>query len=176
MTEGRTVGLAEALAGLVEVGVAHGVDEASVRAEGEALAATVAEAAPGAHVDWVRITGGDRGAEDFMAAASRGRRWRSGPTPVLSELVAGRSPGAAAYAKALGDVCVAAADLGEPTPRTVGNATTAAAAQLTALSSPSTPVASASSVAMARPADSRGLFTDPVDAPIDFAPQTCVGL
>ena len=37
MTEGRTVGLAEALAGLVEVGVAHGVDEASVRAEGEAL-------------------------------------------------------------------------------------------------------------------------------------------
>ena len=51
MTEGRTVGLAEALAGLVEVGVAHGVDEASVRAEGEALAATVAEAAPGAHVD-----------------------------------------------------------------------------------------------------------------------------
>ena len=148
MTEGRTVGLAEALAGLVEVGVAHGVDEASVRAEGEALAATVAEAAPGAHVDWVRITGGDRGAEDFMAAASRGRRWRSGPTPVLSELVAGRSPGAAAYAKALGDVCVAAADLGEPTPRTVGNATTAAAAQLTALSSPSTPVASASSVAM----------------------------
>ena len=148
MTEGRTVGLAEALAGLVEVGVAHGVDEASVRAEGEALAATVAEAAPGAHLDWVRITGGDRGAEDFMAAASRGRRWRSGPTPVLSELVAGRSPGAAAYAKALGDVCVAAADLGEPTPRTVGNATTAAAAQLTALSSPSTPVASASSVAM----------------------------
>ena len=104
MTEGRTVGLAEALAGLVEVGVAHGVDEASVRAEGEALAATVAEAAPGAHVDWVRITGGDRGAEDFMAAASRGRRWRSGPTPVLSDLVAGRSPGAAAYAKGLGDV------------------------------------------------------------------------
>ena len=133
--------LGQALAGLVEVALDHGVDEATARAEGEALAATVAEAAPGAFVDWVRLTGGDRGAEDFTAAASRGRRWRSGPTPALAELVTVNRTGATAYAKALGDVCLAAASLGTPTSRTIGNATTAAAAQLGALApAPTTPL------------------------------------
>jgi len=125
--------LAQALAGLVEAGLAAGADEQVVRAEGEALAATVAEAAPGAYADWVRETGGDRGAEDFTAAASRGRRWRSGPTPTLASLALAGGTGATAYARALGAVCQAAAGLGAPTPRTLGNATTAAAAQLAVL-------------------------------------------
>jgi len=125
--------LAQALAGLVEAGLAAGADEQVVRAEGEALAATVAEAAPGAYADWVRETGGDRGAEDFTAAASRGRRWRSGPTPTLASLALAGGAGASAYARALGAVCQAAAGLGAPTPRTLGNATTAAAAQLAVL-------------------------------------------
>jgi hypothetical protein len=138
--------LAEALAGLVEAGLAAGADEAVVRAEGEALAATVAEAATGAYADWVRETGGDRGAEDFTAAASRGRRWRSGPTPTLAGLVLAGGAGAAAYAKALGEVCVAAATLGRPTPRTLGNATTAAATQLGALSAGAASPAAATTI------------------------------
>ena len=105
MTEGRTVGLAEALAGLVEVGVAHGVDEASVRAEGEALAATVAEVprcARGLGAHHRRRPGGPRTSWRRPPADVGGGRGRH----PCSELVAGRSPGAAAYAKALGDVCV----------------------------------------------------------------------
>ena len=84
--------LSAALASLLEVAMAAGAPESDVRAEAEALAATVAEAATGAWVDWVAQTGGDRSAEDFATAASRGRRWRSTPTPTLARLAAERSP------------------------------------------------------------------------------------
>lgn len=133
---GHGVTLAQALAGLIEAAAAAGVPESTARAEGEALAATVAEAAPGAWVDWVRETGGDRGAEDFTAAASRGRRWRAAPTPTLASLVLERSPEAGGYARALAEVATAAALLGQPTSRVVGNATGAAAAQLSVLGRP----------------------------------------
>ena len=123
--------LAAALDALVDLVPAETADLA--RHEGEALAATVAEAATGAWLDWARETGGDRSAEDFMVAASRGRRWRSGPTTHLSALVSEGSPLATAYARALAEVARAGAMLGQPTPRTIGNATTAAAAQLTAV-------------------------------------------
>lgn len=130
MDSRRAPTLAQALAGLVEVALTYGIDETVARGEGEALAATVAEPATGAYVDWVRETGGDRGPEDFTAAASRGRRWRVGPTPTMADLARRDAPGAAAYARALGEVCLAGAELGHPNPRTVENATTAAAAQL----------------------------------------------
>ena len=122
--------LSAALASVLEVARAAGAPEPEARAEAESLAATVAEAATGAWVDWVAQTGGDRSAEDFAAAASRGRRWRSTPTPTLARLAADRSPEAPAYAKALALVCTAAAGLGTPTTQTIGNASQAAAAQL----------------------------------------------
>ena len=128
-----TSSLAAALAALGEAAAAAGVDPDVARAEGEAIAATVSEAATGAYLDWSAQTGGDRSAEDFFDAASRGRRFRSGPTPSVAALALARHPEALAYATALSEVCTAAATLGTPTPRVMGNASTAAAAQLGAV-------------------------------------------
>jgi len=112
-------------------------DEAAVR-EGEALAAAVAESAEQAYLDWGQQTGhGDPQA--FFDAAHRGRRWRAAPTVLLGQLVLNRSPKAADYAEAMADVCRAAQTLGAPSPRTAGNAAIAAAAQVSALSSPPAP-------------------------------------
>jgi adenylate kinase family enzyme len=122
--------LAAALRELATVAASAGIEPAVARAEGEALAATVAEAARGAFVDWCTHTGRASSADEFMDAASRGRRYRSAPTPSMGRLQLERSTHAPAYAQALADVAFAAATLGEPTPRTVGNATSAAAAQL----------------------------------------------
>ena len=136
--------LAAALAALDAAAAAAGVDPVVARAEGEALAATVSEAATGAYLDWSAQTGGDRSAEDFFDAASRGRRYRSGPTPSVAALALARHPEALAYATALSEVCTAAAMLGTPTPRVMGNASTAAAAQLGAVRpSPAAPTSPA---------------------------------
>ncbi len=107
-----------------------GLDEHSARAEGEALAATIAEPSRGAFVDWSRETGRAESAQEFMDAASRGRRYRSAPTPSMAVLALDGSVHAASYAEALSDVAMAACSLGEDNPRAVGNAATAAAAQL----------------------------------------------
>src|SRR5215204_2500278 len=132
--------LAAALAALDAAAAAAGVDPGVARAEGEALAATVSEAATGAYLDWSAQTGGERSAEEFFDAASRGRRYRAGPTPSVAALALARHPGALAYATALSEVCTAAAMLGTPTPRVMGNASTAAAAQLGAVRpSPASP-------------------------------------
>ncbi|WP_193610232.1 AAA family ATPase [Nocardioides lijunqiniae] len=122
--------LSAALDALVAVAATAGVDAATARREGECLAATIAEPARGAFVDWSAATGRERSAEEFMDAASRGRRYRSAPTPAMGELSLTGSAHAPAYAQALADVALAAATLGEENPRTVGNAATAAAAQL----------------------------------------------
>jgi hypothetical protein len=129
----ETSSLAAALAALGEAATAAGIDPDVARAEGEAIAATVAEAATGAYLDWSAQTGGDRSAEEFFDAASRGRRFRSGPTPSVAALALARHPEALAYATALSEVCTAAATLGTPTPRVMGNASTAAAAPLGAV-------------------------------------------
>jgi hypothetical protein len=126
----RPTTLSAALAALLEVAAAAGVPQDVARAEGESLAATIAEPATGAYVDWVRETGGGRTAEDFMSAASRGRRYRSAPTPTMAQLTLTRSRHAPDYARALADVAMAAVGLGAENARVLGNATTAAAAQL----------------------------------------------
>ncbi len=125
-----TDSLAAALDALVDVAEQAGVDPATARREGEALAATVAEPSKGAFVDWSEQTGRARSAEDFFDAASRGRRYRSAPTATMSLLAAQGSSRAPAYAAALGDVALEAAALGEPDPRATGTAHLAAAAQL----------------------------------------------
>jgi hypothetical protein len=124
------VSLAAALDALAAAATTAGVDAAQARREGECLAATIAEPSRGAFVDWSEQTGRAVSSEDFMDAASRGRRFRSAPTPTMSGLSLAGSPHAPAYAQALSDVALAAATLGEQNPRAVGNAATAAAAQL----------------------------------------------
>jgi Holliday junction resolvasome RuvABC ATP-dependent DNA helicase subunit len=100
----------------------------AARSEGLSLAATLAEAAPGAPESWREATGG--GTQDFFDRAVRGRRWRTGPTSLLQQLVAHGSPHSADYAQALVEVASAACSLGEPSIRVVANASAAAAAQL----------------------------------------------
>ena len=112
-----------------------GLDPDSARSEALSLAAAVAESAPGAASDWARAVG-HATTQDFFDAASRGRRWRESPTACLSALVAQGSPSARAYAEALAEVASAACQLGEPTMRVIGNASVAAAAQLSAVPVP----------------------------------------
>ena len=128
----RPVTLAEAADAVAAVAVAAGADDTSARQEALVLAAAVAESAPGAAADW-RAAGGGATTQDFFDAASRGRRWRGAPTATLSLLAAQQSPYTSAYAQALAEVAAAACELGEPTMRVIGNASVAAAAQLSAV-------------------------------------------
>ncbi len=150
---GTSSALRDALDALVSAATRAGIDADIARREGACLAATVAEPARGAYVDWTAqtdLTGSSRtegldesaGAEAFMDAASRGRRFRAGPTPTMAVLTADGSPYAAAYAAALGEVALAACTLGAENPRVVGNAATATAAQLQ-MSRPATTIAPA---------------------------------
>ncbi|HYN68052.1 MAG TPA: AAA family ATPase [Ornithinibacter sp.] len=125
----RTVPLGEAVDAVARLATTAGGDAATARAEALALAAAVAESAPQAAADWAVAAGGGS-TQDFFDAASRGRRWREAPTATLRSLADQRSPHAMAYAEALATVASAACDLGEPTMRVVGNASVAAAAQL----------------------------------------------
>ena len=125
-----TQSLAAALAALEAVAISAGLAPATARREGEALAAAVAEPSAGAFVDWCSETGRPASAQEFVEAAQRGRRFRSAPTAVMSELAVTASSHAPTYAAALGDVALAAAVLGTPDPRAMGNAATPAAAQL----------------------------------------------
>ncbi|WP_425308714.1 AAA family ATPase [Ammonicoccus fulvus] len=143
--------LREVLARLEVVADAAGLDRASARTEGMALAATVAESARQAFVDWAEEVGEAPSAERFMTMAQQGRRWRGAPTTLLQELVQTRPAQAPAYAKVLADVCAAACTLGQPNPRVAGNAQAAAAAQLSA----------AGPVGAVPPADASPSVTDP---------------
>lgn len=107
--------LRSALDALVAAGGACGVGPTTARDEGERLAAAVAESSRGAGVGWLTATGRDAGSlQPFFDAATSARRWRSAPTDALDALVRASSPGATAYAQALGAVVDAAAGLGEP--------------------------------------------------------------
>jgi SpoVK/Ycf46/Vps4 family AAA+-type ATPase len=130
-TPSRTLTLGQALDALVGVAESAGVEAGTARAEGCALAAAVAESAPGAAASWTEAVGGGT-TRDFFDAATRGRRWRAAPTATLSGLLAQGSSHSAPYAEALAEVVSAACGLGEPTMRVIGNASVAAAAQLTA--------------------------------------------
>ncbi|TCC10650.1 AAA family ATPase [Kribbella soli] len=123
--------LQQALSELLVVAGRAGVADDRARSEALALAAALAESAPGAPADWGKVFEGAT-TQDFFDAAVRGRRWRGAPTAVLTELIASGSAEKAAYAEALAEVASAACTLGEPTMRVVGNASVAAAAQLQA--------------------------------------------
>lgn len=122
--------LADCIDALVAAARSAGVDESAARAEGEALAATVAERSKGAFVDWCEQTGKPGATEEFFVAAKQGNRFRAGPTPVMSQLTLAKSEHAPAYAKALGEVALAATLLGQPGPEAVGTAAMTTSAQL----------------------------------------------
>ena len=128
-TSPGTPTLAEAVEAVAALAATAGVDTGAARQEALALAAAVAESAPRAAADWGLAAPG-ASTQDFFDAASRGRRWRDAPTATLSTLVAQGSPHARDYADALAEVASAACQLGEPTMRVIGNASVAAAAQL----------------------------------------------
>ena len=127
--------VAQALEQLRAAATAAGLDPGAAAGEGEALAAAVAESASQAYAAWGQQTGHPE-AQAFFDAAHRGRRWRAAPTVLLSQLIMDGSAKAKMYAEALAEVSLAAQQLGEPTPRTAGNAAMAAAAQLTAVAAP----------------------------------------
>lgn len=125
--------LEKALAALVTAGVQGGLTAEVARAEGECLAAAVAESSPGAAPAWLAATG-RHGTATFFSAAAGGRRWRSGPTDALRALVAqGRVDAAEQYADALASVAAAATTLGGAASQAAGAAIEAAAAQRAAL-------------------------------------------
>ena len=70
---------------------AAGADAGRAPRGGLALAAAVAESAPGAARDWAKRPWPGT-TQDFFDAASRGRRWRDAPTATLSSLAAQGSP------------------------------------------------------------------------------------
>ncbi len=121
--------LSETLDALAAAARDAGVDEATARAEGEALAATVAERSKGAFIDWCDQTGRPGATEDFFLAAKQGNRFRGGPTPLMNQLLLEKSSHSADYAAALSDVAMAAQDLGQPGPDARGAAATILAAQ-----------------------------------------------
>ena len=127
-----TPDLAGTLDTLADVARTAGVDAEAARIEGEQLAATVAESAVGAFVDWCTATGQAISAQVFMEAAVKGRRFRTSATPLVSQLHNSRSGQAVRYAKALAEVASAAALLGRSTPLSIGAAQGAASAQLKA--------------------------------------------
>ncbi|MFI6423541.1 AAA family ATPase [Promicromonospora sp. NPDC050880] len=108
--------LGAALDALAAAGSAAGLGGSAARAEGERLAAAVAESSPGAPADWLTATARPAagGLQPFFDAAVSARRWRSAPTDLLAGLVAGGSPHALPYAEALAAVVDAAAALGDP--------------------------------------------------------------
>jgi SpoVK/Ycf46/Vps4 family AAA+-type ATPase len=146
VTEPSTRTLSDALGTLRTVAGKASLERDAAAAEGEALAAAVAEAAEQAYLDWGEQTG-HTDPQAFFDAAHRGRRWRAAPTALLGQLVLNRSPQAASYAEALAEVCRTAQTLGVPNPRTAGNAAVAAAAQLAALEPPPMPATTRPEVA-----------------------------
>lgn len=109
--------LGAALDALAATATAAGVSGPAARAEGERLAAAVAESSPGAPADWIAATGrptSGGGLQPFFDAAVSARRWRSAPTDLLTELVAAGSAHAPRYAEALATIVDAAAALGDP--------------------------------------------------------------
>ncbi|WP_322938215.1 AAA family ATPase [Nocardioides bizhenqiangii] len=122
--------LRDCLDALAAAARAAGVDEATARAEGEALAATVAERSKGAFADWCEQVGKPGATEEFFLAAKQGNRFRGGPTPLMGQLAVNKSEQAPSYAKALGEVALAATLLGQPGPEAVGTAAMVTSAQL----------------------------------------------
>ena len=124
-----SITLRSALDRLADVAAEAGLDPEQARTEGVQLAAAVCEPAVGAYLDWAQEQGRQPDAQEYFAAASRGRRWRVGPTPLMTQLNNTAPAQARKYSSALGAVISAACLLGRPAPQVAGLAAAATAAQ-----------------------------------------------
>ena len=94
------------------------------------IAAAVSSVSPGAAPAWARVFG--RQDSGFAAAAAAGRIFLRQPTPELSRLVASGGSAGVRYARALAQLAMAAAGLGELTIAALGDATAIGNMQLRA--------------------------------------------
>ncbi|SOC52117.1 AAA family ATPase [Ornithinimicrobium cerasi] len=125
--------LRDAVDVLARIGREAGLDEATVRAEGQVVAAAVMEQSTGAS-ELARTWGDTFGhpASDFFGAVPHGRRFTHIPTPSLQTLVSEHHASAGAYAKALADVAQAACTVPGAGPTSLGRALSVGSAQLAA--------------------------------------------
>ena len=106
-----------------------------VREDAAEVAAAVSHKSPGARDAWAEVF--DLSSADFDNAARTGRPYSRRPTRVLTRLIEGRGvegsdDRAAPYARALADLAIAAASLGELTISALGTATVVGNTQLLA--------------------------------------------
>jgi hypothetical protein len=105
--------------------------EANVRHEAAVLSAAVSRNSPGAAGAWAAAF--DRPPSAFDDAVDAGKRLTSEPTPVLVRLLGADPAAATKYARALAELAIAAASLGELTISAIGTATVLGNAQLLAV-------------------------------------------
>jgi ATPase family associated with various cellular activities (AAA)/AAA lid domain len=103
---------------------------ANVRDEADAVAALVSRNSPGAARAWAAAF--DASPSGFDGAVQRGRAFTSGPTPTLRRLLSGDPDVAARYARAIAEIAMAAASLGELTISAIATATVVGNLQLVA--------------------------------------------
>ncbi|MDP9333512.1 MAG: hypothetical protein M3Q30_09420, partial [Actinomycetota bacterium] len=106
-----------------------------VREDAAEVAAAVSHKSPGAPGAWTEVF--ELPSTDFEDAAHTGRPYSRRPTRVLTRLIEGRGVDgsgdrAAPYARALADLAIAAASLGELTISALGTATVLGNTQLVA--------------------------------------------
>ena len=156
MTRAKAPSLPDAVADLARVGEAAGLSADEARREGRRLAAGVLETSRpgGVHRQWQEVMGGS--VQDFFDDASRGRRFATGPTALLSELLLDRPADAPAYAKALAEVATAAAAIPGAPQESIGRATMTGATQLRAAGVASTVPGLTPPVSVPSPAPARG--------------------
>jgi hypothetical protein len=112
-----------------------------VREDAATVAAAVSRHSTGAPEEWAAAF--EASAAGFDRAARAGTEYTRGPTRVLARVIAATPHRAAAYARALAELAIAAASLGELTISAIGTATVLGNAQLIAadLQPPTAPVA-----------------------------------
>lgn len=121
------VGLHAALDALLD---ASNEPAANVRDEAAAIAAVVSRNSPDAAADWA--TAFDTSPATYDRAVQAGKRFTAEPTPVLARLGGDDPEAATRYARALAELAIAAASLGELTISAIGTATVLGNAQLLA--------------------------------------------
>ncbi|HVJ97337.1 MAG TPA: AAA family ATPase [Acidimicrobiia bacterium] len=108
--------------------------DANARAEAAAVCAVVSRKSPGAPAAWANAF--DRHESEFVGAAELGAEWVTRPAPGVSTRLAtsGATTGGTAidYARALADLAIAAAALGDLTVSAIGTATVLGNTQLVA--------------------------------------------
>ena len=117
-------------AALTALLVASSEPAATVRDEAAAVAAVVSRNSPAAATAWADAF--DRRPAGFNDAVQAGKQFTAGPTPTIHRLLATDAAAATRYARALAELAIAAASLGELTISAIATATVLGNMQLLA--------------------------------------------